>query len=108
MEGNLSLLLYHGSTVGWPNTSSTALIGSEPGLELPPSSSPLLGIAASLEIGGSPSPKKVFLRLLADFREEKAITGKQGREKEEKENEKEEENMGFDFSECALWFSKSK
>ena len=58
---------------------------------------------ASLVIGGSPSPERVSLRLLADLLEEEAIDGEQGREKEEKEKEEEEEKLGFVLSEYVLW-----
>ena len=92
--------------MGQPNTFSTDPVGSEPELESPPSSSPPFGVAASPEIGGSLSPRKVSLRFLADFRDEEAIVDEQGREKEEKE--KEEEGLGFVLSECGLWFWKNK
>ena len=107
-EGNLSLLLYHGSTMGRPNTSSRGSGDSEPKLE-PLLSSPLPpGVATSLEMGGSPSSERVPLHLLADLREEEVIIGVQGREKEEKEKEKEEEGLGFACSEYVLWFWKNK
>ena len=88
--------------MGRPNTSSTDPVGSELELESPPSSSPSLGIAALPEIRGFLSPKRIFLRFLADFRDEEAIVDKQGSEKEEKEKEKEEEGLGFVLFECGL------
>jgi hypothetical protein len=94
--------------VGQPNTSSTDPIGSEPKLESLPSSSPPLGVAASPEIGGSLSSRKVSLRFLVNFRDEEAIVDEQRREKEEKEKKKEEEGLGFVLSECGLWFWKNK
>ena len=75
MEGNLSLLLYHGSTVCRPNTSSKGSGDSESELELPLLSPLPPGAVALPVIGGSPSPARVPLRLLADLREEEAIIG---------------------------------
>ena len=53
-------------------------------------------------MGGSPSPARVPLRFLAYLREEEAIIGEQGREKEEKDKKKEEEKLGFACSEYTL------
>ena len=94
--------MYHGSTVGRPNMSSTDPVGSKLELELLPSSLLPLGVVASSGIGGSPSPKEVSLHFLTNRCEEEAIFSVQGREKEEKEKEKEEEGLGFVYSECDL------
>ena len=96
--------------MGQPNTSSMGPIGSEPKLELPPS--PLFslssGIAALPITGGSLSPERVPLHLIANLQEKEAIFGVLGREKEEKEKEKEEKGLGFVLSECGLWFWENK
>jgi hypothetical protein len=59
--------------MGRPNTSSRGSGDSEPELE-PPLLSPLPpGAVASPVTGGSPSPERVPLRLLADLQEKEAI-----------------------------------
>ena len=94
-EGNLSLLLYHGSTVGQPNTSSRDFGEPEPELELSPLSPEPLDATASLVTEGPPSSEKVPPRPFVDLLEEEAIDGEQGKEEEEKEKEKDEEKLGF-------------
>ena len=102
MEGNRSPLLYHGSTMGRPSTSSRGSGDPKPELEPPPLSPLSLGIAGAPVMGGSPSPARVPPRFLVDLHEEEAIVGDQGREEEEKEKEKEEEKLGFGCSEYVL------
>ena len=92
-EGNLSPLLYHGSIVGRPNTSSRDSGDPELELELSPLSLKPLGATASPPTGGPPSPEKVPPRPFVDLCEEEAIDGEQGKEEEEKEKEKEEERL---------------
>ena len=101
MEGNRSLLLYHGSTTGRLSTSSKGSGDPEPELESPPSSLSL-GAAGAPIMGRSPSLARVLPRFLADLHEEETIIGEQGREKEEKEKEKEEEKLRFSCSEYTL------
>ena len=98
-EGNLSPLLYHGSTVGRPNTSLRDSGDPEPKLELSPLSPKPLGAIASPVTGGPPSSKKVPPRPFVDLLEEEAIDGEQGKEKE---NKKEEEELGFVCAEYAF------
>ena len=96
MEGNRSPLLYHRSTMGWPNTSSRGSGDPEPELEPPPSSPLSLGTAGAPVMGGSPSPTRVPPRFLVDLYEEEDIISEQGREK------KEEKKLGFGCSEYVL------
>jgi hypothetical protein len=106
-EGNLSPLLYHGSTVGRPNISPRGSGDPEPELELSPLSSEPLGAAAHQQWKDLPHRKKVPPRPLVDLLEEEAIDGEQGREEEEKEKEKEEEKAGSLFvSEYVSAFEK--
>jgi hypothetical protein len=88
--------------MGRPSTSSRGSGDPEPKLESPLSSPLSLGAAGAPVMGGSPSPARVPLRFLAYLREEEAIFGEQGREKEEKDKEKEEEKLGFACSEYTL------
>jgi hypothetical protein len=85
-EGNLSLLLYHGSTVGRPSTSpwgsgdpktesEPLLLSSEPLGTLAPPEVPLL-------------PEELPPCPFAGFFEEEAIAGEQRREEQKKEKKK--------------------
>ena len=98
IKGNLSPLLYHGSIMGRPNTSSRDSSTLEPKLELSTLSPESLGAAASPTTEGLPSPKKVHPRPFVDLLKEEAIYGEQGKEEEEKEKEKEEERLGVVYA----------
>ena len=91
-EGNLSLLLYHGSKMGRPNMSPWGSGDPKTESELLPLSSTPLGVLTS------PLPEELPPRPFAGFFEEDAINSKQKiQEQEREEEEKEEEKEGEEF-----------
>jgi hypothetical protein len=107
-EGNLSPLLYHGSIVGRPNTSSRDFGDPELELELSPLSPKPLGAAASTPMGGPPSPEKVPPHPLIDLYEEEAIDGDKEKKKKKKRRRRKKKGWELFVPNILSAFEKNK